>query len=382
VQLEHQFTVPASPEVVWAAVVDPARVAPCMPGATLTEVNGSEFAGSVKVKLGPVSLLYKGSGQFVEIDEQSKRVVIKASGKDSRGNGTASATVTLTLRADGQQTHGSVLTDLAITGKPAQFGRGMIAEVGGKILDTFATCLAGKLGDASPDGAQAAQSQEPAKPAPRKRATSTAARATPAKAAPAKPPVRASAATPAPAAAEEQAAETPTPASAPASAAKAAPTPAKPAAKAAPVKPAAAKPATPAKPAAKPAAAAAKSATQPVVKAEVPVVTPAEDKPAAAKPAPVKQAADKPAPPKPASAKPSPAEVLAAAKATNGATASVGVRTTEESPAQQRIQVVAESETEPIDLLDYAGPSVLKRAIPLVAGIVVLLLVIRWLRRR
>jgi carbon monoxide dehydrogenase subunit G len=116
-----------------------------MPGATLTEVAASAFSGTVKVKLGPISLLYKGSGEFLETDEQARRVVIKASGKDARGNGTAAATVTVSLRADGDGTAGSVHTDLSITGKPAQFGRGMISEVGGKILDAFATCLASKL---------------------------------------------------------------------------------------------------------------------------------------------------------------------------------------------------------------------------------------------
>jgi uncharacterized protein len=145
VQLEHRFTVPATPEKVWAALTDPQRVAPCMPGATLTSVEGNRFAGSVKVRLGPISLLYNGSGEFVETDEAARRVVIKASGKDSRGNGTASATVTVQLTAEGGSTSATTSTDLAITGKPAQFGRGMITEVGGKILDTFASCLAGEL---------------------------------------------------------------------------------------------------------------------------------------------------------------------------------------------------------------------------------------------
>lgn len=144
-KLEHSFTVPADLDTVWQAVLDPERVAPCMPGATLAEVDGDSFKGQVKVKLGPISLLYKGSGEFLEKDETTRKVVIKASGKDARGNGTASATVTLTLRAEGAATAGSVDTDLAITGKPAQFGRGLISEVGGKILDTFATCLASKL---------------------------------------------------------------------------------------------------------------------------------------------------------------------------------------------------------------------------------------------
>jgi uncharacterized protein len=145
VELDHSFRVPADLDTVWQAVLDPERVAPCMPGATLSKVEGSNFSGTVKVKMGPISLLYKGSGEFLETDEQARRVVIKASGKDSRGNGTASATVTVTLRADGDATAGSVHTDLSITGKPAQFGRGMISEVGGKILNEFATCLASKL---------------------------------------------------------------------------------------------------------------------------------------------------------------------------------------------------------------------------------------------
>jgi carbon monoxide dehydrogenase subunit G len=145
-KLEHSFTVPADLETVWQAVLDPERVAPCMPGATLDKVDGDAFTGSVKVKVGPISLLYKGSGEFLEKDETERRVVIKAAGKDSRGNGTAAATVTVTLAEDGDSTTGSVSTDLSITGKPAQFGRGLISEVGGKILNAFAACLATKLG--------------------------------------------------------------------------------------------------------------------------------------------------------------------------------------------------------------------------------------------
>ena len=148
-QLEHKFSVPAPIDTVWQAVLDPERVAPCMPGASLTSVEGDTFAGTVKVKLGPISLLYKGSGEFLEKDEAARKVVIKASGKDSRGNGTAAATVTLTLASVDEGTEGTVSTDLAITGRPAQFGRGLIAEVGGKILNAFAECLSGKLGTSS-----------------------------------------------------------------------------------------------------------------------------------------------------------------------------------------------------------------------------------------
>lgn len=144
-KLEHSFAVPADLDTVWQAVLDPERVAPCMPGATLAEVDGDTFKGSVKVKVGPISLLYKGAGEFLSKDAETRTVVIKASGKDARGNGTASATVTVSLEADGAATRGSVVTDLSITGKPAQFGRGLISEVGGKLLDSFATCLASKL---------------------------------------------------------------------------------------------------------------------------------------------------------------------------------------------------------------------------------------------
>jgi uncharacterized protein len=151
VKLEHSFSVPADLDTVWSAVLDPQRVAPCMPGAVLTEVDGDAFTGTVAVKVGPISLKYKGSGEFLEKDESARRVVIKAAGKDTRGNGTASATVTVTLREDGAGTTGAVHTDLSITGRPAQLGRGLISEVGGKILNSFATSLAAEL---APDPGQ------------------------------------------------------------------------------------------------------------------------------------------------------------------------------------------------------------------------------------
>jgi carbon monoxide dehydrogenase subunit G len=144
-QLEHHVSVPAPIDVVWAALLDPERVAPCMPGATLTGVDGDSFTGTMKVKVGPIVLLYKGTGTFTEHDEQARRAVLKADAKDSRGNGTVSATVTITLTEEGGQTAGTVVTDLSITGKPAQFGRGMISDVGGKILEQFAACLSDKL---------------------------------------------------------------------------------------------------------------------------------------------------------------------------------------------------------------------------------------------
>ncbi|EHK86076.1 hypothetical protein SZMC14600_15250 [Saccharomonospora azurea SZMC 14600] len=158
-RLDHEFTVPAPIDEVWKAVLDAERVAPCMPGATLTSVEGDTFKGTVKVKLGPVSLLYKGKGEFLEKNADERKIVIKASGKDARGAGTAAATVTVTLTAEGSSTKGAVATDLNVTGKPAQFGRGMISEVGGKILDDFAGNLADMLGASGAEGAKEAEAQ-------------------------------------------------------------------------------------------------------------------------------------------------------------------------------------------------------------------------------
>lgn len=160
-RLDHEFSVPAPVDEVWKAVLDPERVAPCMPGATLNSVEGDTFKGTVKVKLGPVSLLYKGSGEFIEKDEQSRKLVMKASGKDARGAGTAAATITVTLTAQGETTKGTVESDVNVTGRPAQFGRGMISEVGGKLLDTFATNLAAELTDAGTDTTPGAANQQP-----------------------------------------------------------------------------------------------------------------------------------------------------------------------------------------------------------------------------
>lgn len=141
-QLEHHFTVPAPVDVAWDTLLDIKKVAPCMPGASLDSVEDEQFTGHVKVKLGPVSMLYKGVGKFVEKDKAAHRVKIEASGKDSKGNGTAAATVTASLAEKDGKTEVTVLTDLNITGRPAQFGRGMINEVGNKLIGQFANSLA------------------------------------------------------------------------------------------------------------------------------------------------------------------------------------------------------------------------------------------------
>ena len=144
-QLEHSFTVPVGVDDAWKVLVDIERIAPCMPGAALDTVDGDDFTGTVKVKLGPIGLTYKGKASFVEKDEAAHRAVIHAQGRDARGNGTAAATVTATLTEQSGETKVDVLTDLDITGKPAQFGRGVMVDVGNKLIGQFADCLAGKL---------------------------------------------------------------------------------------------------------------------------------------------------------------------------------------------------------------------------------------------
>ncbi|MBA2445168.1 MAG: SRPBCC family protein [Nocardioidaceae bacterium] len=147
-ELSHRFTVPTSIEVAWEAFNDLERVAPCFPGASLTSYDGDTFEGICKVKLGPVSLQYSGTGRFVERDESAYRAVIEAKGKDKRGNGTAAATITAQLASSGDAaTDVIVSTDLNITGRPAQFGRGVMQDVSDKLLAQFATCLETKLAE-------------------------------------------------------------------------------------------------------------------------------------------------------------------------------------------------------------------------------------------
>lgn len=147
-QLEHEFAVDAPITEVWEALQDPERVAPCMPGASLTGVEGDTFTAKVKVKLGPVMMQYKGTGEFVEKDESAHKLVINASGKDVRGAGTAATRSTVTLTGNGERTTGTVVSDVKVTGKPAQFGRGLISEVSGRLLAEFAANLADELASA------------------------------------------------------------------------------------------------------------------------------------------------------------------------------------------------------------------------------------------
>jgi uncharacterized protein len=181
-ELTQTFTVPVPIETAWKALNDPERIAPCMPGASLESVAGDSFTGSVKIKLGPIGLSYRGTARFVDVDPATRTVVIEGSGKDAKGNGSASATVTARLTEDAGTTTVATTTDLNITGKPAQFGRGVMNDVANKIVAQFAGNLATLL--TSEEAAPAAAAAEPTQAAVAA-ATSPAPVARPAVAAPA-----------------------------------------------------------------------------------------------------------------------------------------------------------------------------------------------------
>jgi len=146
-ELQNSFTVPSDVETAWKTLLDVEAIAPCMPGATLETVNGDEFTGNVKVKLGPVSMVYGGEARFVSKDDVAHIAVIEGTGKESRGTGTAKALVTTTLVQEGpNSTRVDVTTDLTITGKAAQFGRGVMQDVAGRLVDQFAGNLEQVIG--------------------------------------------------------------------------------------------------------------------------------------------------------------------------------------------------------------------------------------------
>ncbi len=142
-ELQNSFVVPTDIDTAWRSMQDVEGLAPCMPGATLETHEGDEFTGNVKVKLGPVSMVFGGVARFVSKDEATHTLVIEGSGKDSRGGGTAKGQVTAILVAEApDRTRVDVNTDLTITGKAAQFGRGVMQDVAGRIVDQFAGNLA------------------------------------------------------------------------------------------------------------------------------------------------------------------------------------------------------------------------------------------------
>ena len=164
IELDNSFTVPVPPEKAWDVLLDVERIAPCMPGASVTSISddGNEIEGQVKVKLGPLSLTYKGTAKFTEKDQENLTISIEATGKETRGAGTASANVQAVLKAaDAGSTLVSIHTSLNVTGRPAQFGRSLLPEVSGKLIAQFASNLEALIGS---DSAAAAAPEETAAP--------------------------------------------------------------------------------------------------------------------------------------------------------------------------------------------------------------------------
>ena len=146
-ELKNEFRVSVPVERAWATLTDVEYIAPCMPGAQLTEIDGDDFKGQVKVKVGPITAQYKGSAKFLQKIEEEHRVVLEATGRDTRGAGNASAEVTAEMVADGEGTKITISTNLKVTGKVAQFGRGVMADVSEKLIGQFVDSLEKKLSE-------------------------------------------------------------------------------------------------------------------------------------------------------------------------------------------------------------------------------------------
>ena len=198
-ELNNEFEVAMPVDDAWAVLTDIEKIAPCMPGAELKEVEGDEYRGVVKVKVGPITASYKGIARFEDLDAKAHKAVLKAEGRETRGQGNATALITATLSPSTKGTKVEVATDLAITGKVAQFGRGVLADVSAKLLDQFvhnleSTVLAspdatapaaattgGKSDDApaaDSNGSSAAQAAEEVATTPARRSRAKAAPAT------------------------------------------------------------------------------------------------------------------------------------------------------------------------------------------------------------
>ena len=150
-QLHHEFVVPVPIEKAWEVLLDVERLAPCMPGAVVDEIRGDEFDGRVKVKVGPITQTYSGTARFIEKDETARRITIKADGREAKGSGTAAATILATMKEAGEDsTTVNVTTDLAITGRAAQMGRGVMIDVSNKLLNLFVERLGEQIAGPPP----------------------------------------------------------------------------------------------------------------------------------------------------------------------------------------------------------------------------------------
>ena len=139
--LANEFRVPLAVDEAWAVLTNIERIAPCMPGATLDGVDGAEYRGTVKVKVGPMTAQYRGAVRFLERDDANHKAVLRAEGRETRGQGNAAATITAVITSDGDGSAVNVVTDLTISGKVAQFGRGVLGDVTTRLMGQFVECL-------------------------------------------------------------------------------------------------------------------------------------------------------------------------------------------------------------------------------------------------
>jgi carbon monoxide dehydrogenase subunit G len=158
-KINNEFTVGAPIQQAWGVMLDLERIAPCLPGASIQGSEGDEYQGTMKVKIGPITANYKGTVRFEETDEENRRAVLNATGRDARGQGTASATIVSTLQEEGGNTSVKVETDMKLTGRAAQFGRGIAQDVATKMLDQFADCLEKEISGPQEEAAAASAAQ-------------------------------------------------------------------------------------------------------------------------------------------------------------------------------------------------------------------------------
>ncbi len=183
-EIADSFRVTTPIAETWKVLLDIEGIAPCLPGAQLQEVEGDEYRGIVKVKVGPITAQYKGTAKLAEVDEANRRIVIDASGRDTRGQGNAKASIVVTMQAEGAGTKVDVVTDLSVTGKVAQFGRGVLGDVSSKLMGQFVENLERDVltsaggGDTSHAGGPYEQALESAVPGPPAGSTATVAPAT------------------------------------------------------------------------------------------------------------------------------------------------------------------------------------------------------------
>jgi uncharacterized protein len=147
--VENEFEVAAPLDQVWRHMQDIPRIAPCLPGAELTDVNGDIYRGRVTTKMGPVKLQFMGTAKIVERDEAAKRIVMDASGSEEKGKGQATMKVTSTMASSGSGTRVKVAQDIQLSGAAAQFGRGMVQDVTSVLMKSFAKCIADDIGRTS-----------------------------------------------------------------------------------------------------------------------------------------------------------------------------------------------------------------------------------------